>query len=181
MKFRKGDKVSAVGVVGYTYEGQDSVAVAFPGAPTVYLKPEEITLVERKFEVGERVHIHEDTVRVWVVAAVDGDDLWLKRDVDGRRMSVFSRDCTLAEGTDPDFAEVDEAPLPPPDPPRSGLDEKTPLPPPYPRPTYTVKAGDNLSTLALVHGVVLEDLAKLNGFDVVDPHLEAGQVLELPR
>lgn len=174
MKFRKGDKVSAVGVVGYTYEGQTHFPVRFGEASEVHLKAEELTLDERKFEVGEKVTMDDDRGQVWDIVGADGDWLWL-RDTDntGERMSVEAAECELF---DPDFAEV-EAPLPPPDPPRSGLDDEGSISLPK---TVTVRHGDNLSTLALIHGTGAIDIANLNGIELTAP-LEVGQVLELPR
>lgn len=86
MEFRKGDVVSFLGTVKHDADdSKERVFIDVTGShDTVWLKPEDITLVKARFDVGDRVCWGERLpdgaggVNVGEIIAISGEHAWIE-------------------------------------------------------------------------------------------------------
>ena len=130
MLYRKGDRVSVEGVVKYDQQrhgGEDYVHVRLPDYIDVMAKVDNVTLVARRFDVGD-VIAWSDVRGTHRVEAIGDGYLWIKNIETNSYWTAEAKDCELAPITAPGgtassapadptgFAALDELIEPVPDP-----------------------------------------------------------------
>ncbi len=90
IKFRKGDIVSLQAMVRHDFkDGDEDVTIDIPGSlrNDNWIKPQFVTLVQQKIEVGDKVSFNlnpnlnptqmADAIRVGQVLAISNDHAWI--------------------------------------------------------------------------------------------------------
>ena len=190
MEFRSGDVVSVEGVVDFTTD-TGFVYVKPSHGEAQRFKSEAVTLISRRFEVGETVRVKNFEARTptglrYSVLAVDDEQVWAKRlDVEGKRVTLNAKDLESAPAIAAGF-ETEAFPIG-----ETFVDGRR-VPPPKPQPQakgkvpepsmevvqYTVVEGDTLTGIANTFETSVDTIAIANG--IADPDLIlAGQVLKI--